>query len=241
MKIKLFTDKSFNNKKVTPRDIRNIMMSNISADIADRISNKNKNKHTQSVFVYPKPRPKSFEIVSYLNDLEALAEIEVGLVGKTFNLGGKDVLVTDCKWENEGFNTVKQDLTMYETRTPIVITSNVVEHKIVYSSSKADNGTFEKYVTKKIREMVEIQVKEFFNQEIDLSDLSIKLLKFNNISANVNKDKDKYEQAIYASFISNYRLPRFIGFKNGLGYGEIYDNAIRYKIADTKLRKTKRV
>lgn len=241
MKIKFFTDKSFNNKKVTPRDIRNIMMNSVGAEIADRVGNKNKDKNTQSVFVYPKPRPRSFEIVSYLNDLEALAELEVALVGKTFNLAGKDILITDCKWENEGFNSLKQDLTMYQTRTPIVITSNVVEHKIVYSSSRANNGSFEEYVTKKIKEMIEIQVKEFFKQDIDLSDLSIKLLDFNKVTVNVDTKRDKYEQAIYASFISNYKLPRFIGFKNGLGYGEIYDNATRYKIADTKLRKTKKV
>jgi len=239
MKLKFFTDKSFDNKKVKPRDIRNIMMSALKDEAtASKISNKKKKEHTQSTFVYPKPRPRSFEIVSYTNDLDALAELELALVGKTINLAGKDVLITDAKWENEQYESLKQELSMYKTRTPIVITSNPVEHKLVYNLSRKDDDSLEKYIIQKIKEMIQIQVKEFFNKEISLDDLMIKITEFNKVTVDVAKGR--YEQAVYMSFMSNYRLPRFLGFKNGLGFGEILDSATRYKMADKKLRNTKR-
>jgi len=239
MKIKLFTDKSFDNKKVRPRDIRNIMMSALrNEEISSRIGNKGKSKNTQSLFVFPKPRPRSFEILSYGNDLEALAEIEVALVGKSFNLGGKDVLITNCEWENEGYENIRQDLVSYKTRTPIVITSNSVEHKLVYNLARQDDDSeLKRYIVSKIKEMIIIQVKEFFNKDIDLSDLIIKINDFNKITVKITDDC--YEQAVYIQFMSNYRLPRFLGFKNGLGFGEILDAFTRSRIGDNMVRKSK--
>lgn len=227
MKVKFFTDVSFDNKKVSPRDIRNIVMSNVPPELADKIGNKGKRKHTQSVFVYPKPRPRSFEILSYLNDLKALAAAEVALVGKRFNLGGTDVKIVSCEWEDEDYISVKPDLVMYKTRTPIVISSNPVEHKIVYASTRNDNLL--PYIQKKIVEMIKIQYKEFFNKNLVLNDLILKIVKMNKITVTIDQESKKYSQAVYATFISNYRLPRFIGFNNGLGFGEIYDTAKLYQ------------
>lgn len=227
MKIKFFTDVSFDNKRVSPRDIRNIIMSSVPAELADKIGNKNKEKHTQSVFVYPKPRPRSFELLSYLNDLEALADVEVSLVGKSFNLAGKDVKIISCEWEDEGYLPVKPDLVMYKTRTPIVISSNAVEHKIVYASAK--NNNLVPYIQRKITEMIQIQYREFFSKEINLDDLVLKVIEMNKITVATDAKGKEYSQAVYATFMSNYRLPRFLGFNNGLGFGEIYDTSKQHQ------------
>jgi hypothetical protein len=37
------------------------------------------------------------------------------------------------------------------------------------------------------------------------------------------KYKDKILPVMYLSFISNYRLPEFLGYKMGLGFGQIFN------------------
>ncbi len=224
MKIKFFTNIAFDNKKVRPRDIRNIMMSAVSAinkETADKIGNKDKDKHSQSLFVYPKPRSRSFELISYADDVNALAEVEAVLIGKSLSLGGTDVVVSKCEWSDEGYAKTEKELIIYKTRTPIVISSNSIEHKIVHARSK--NGNLDEYIQQKILDLIKIQNKEFFGKETEMDDFAIKILDSNKVTVSADSTNGKYSQAVFASFVSSYTLPRFVGYLSGLGYGELLD------------------
>ncbi|MDQ1339793.1 MAG: hypothetical protein QG567_947 [Campylobacterota bacterium] len=230
MKVKFYTDKSFDNKKTKPRDIRNIVMSSLSSvDVraADIAGNKDKENHSQSFFVYPKPRSRSFEILHYGNDLNTLALIEAVLIGKVVNLSGTEVKIARCEWIKENYVLPAPALMLYKTRTPIVISVNPIEHKIVHSRAK--NDSLDVFIEQKIKDVIKLQIKQFFNKEIQIDDLKIKIIEKNKVTVSADEEGKKYSQAVFVTFASNYKLPRFVGYWNGLGYGELLDGSLQHK------------
>jgi hypothetical protein len=95
-------------------------------------------------------------------------------------------------------------------------------------NAKESTKEMEKLLKKRIEDMVALQTKEFFGKEVILDDLEIKLLSWNvrTITPNRKERKDKYVQGVYAEFVSNYKLPRYLGYLSGLGYGEILDTQL---------------
>ena len=45
--------------------------------------------------------------------------------------------------------------------------------------------------------------------------------KMRTVTPNKKERKDQYVQGLYVEFVSNYTLPRYLGYQSGLGYGEI--------------------
>ncbi len=214
---------------ITPRDIRNFIMSkfnDVDKAIMDRITNKNKTGNEQSLFIYPKPRPNSFEILNYDNDFEAMALLETVIMGTDgkgckANLAGNDITIKKILWKEEEYQLPIKELSIYKTRTPIIISVNNIEHKMAHAF--ANNGKLDELLKKRIVDITKMQCKQFFNLEIEFDDLEIKVMNINKITVNPDRINRKgvYNQAVYCEFISNYKLPRFLGYQTGLGFGEI--------------------
>jgi len=214
---------------ITPRDIRNFVMAkmdSIDKGAMDKLANKDKIGNEQSLFIYPKPRPNSFEVLNYSDDFKTMALLEQAIMGtdgkgcKT-NLAGNELTIKKILWKEEEYIIPIKELSIYKTRTPIVISINPTEHKMTHAFDK--NGKLDELLKKRIVDLTKIQCKQFFNLDIELDDLEIKVMSVNRITVTPDKinRKDFYCQAVYCEFISNYKLPRFLGYQTGLGYGEI--------------------
>ena len=228
MKLTFFLDKAFKPNSVKPRDIRNLVVAVLDKNgykgMIDIVSNKNKTKSTQSKFIYVKPKPKSFEILCYGFDVNILATIEELLLHRDIRLSKNKVKVVACHWDDETYTIPHKttSTTTYKTITPIVITINTIEHKVVYNLSNKDTKEqYHSWIVQKIKEIITLQVKEFFTKTINLDDLDITILEDKKITISSTSDKKVYNQAVYMEFSTNYILPRFVGYSNGLGYGEI--------------------
>lgn len=214
---------------ITPRDIRNLIMSKLNVvdkNVMDKLANKDKVGNEQSLFIYPKPRPNSFEVLNYSNDFQAMSLLEtviMGTDGKGCNatLAGNEIKIKKILWKEEEYQLPVRELSIYKTRTPIIISVNNVEHKMAYAFAERNN--LDTLLKKRIIDITKIQCKQFFNLEIEIDDLDIKIMSINKITVypdNINR-KGVYYQAVYCEFVSNYKLPRFLGYQTGLGYGEI--------------------
>ena len=56
---------------------------------------------------------------------------------------------------------------------------------------------------------------EFNDLELMFDEKALRLIEI--------KEGVKKFPAIFGKFASNYKLPRFIGYKNGLGFGEVFE------------------
>lgn len=221
MKVIFYYDKPLANP-LSPRDIRNLVASCLpDGEIKERLMNKRKDSNSQSEYIYPIPSYKNFEILSYKNDREALEEIEKYLVGKTVSIRGNDSKIIKCRLkEEEVYNIPTRGLNVYKTKTPIIVSTNDIEHKIAHNEQK--NGNYGAFLKNRIERITTKQMKDIFGVDFNIEDLQINMIdcKVRTITPDRTKP-DKYYQGYICKFISNYDLPRFLGYKSGLGYGEI--------------------
>jgi hypothetical protein len=225
MKLVFILDKPFIQNSVMPRDIRNLVGSLVKDEVLkNKLMNKDKEGNEQSVFIYPKPRPKTFEVLSYLSDIKALVAVENALVGESITINGNKVKIESCMWKEEEFVMPIKELNLYTTRTPIVVSINSVEHKMAHfvQNSKDDTKVAE-LLRKRILGLTKLQMKQHFKHDVSFDDLEIKIMNWNmrTVTPNRKERPDIYHQALYVDFVSNYTLPRFLGYQSGLGYGEI--------------------
>ncbi len=239
MKLQFWVDGNLS-ETTRPRNIRNLILALLEKsghiDAIPVVANKVKVKNTQSTFVFPKPRSKSFEVISYGNDLITLEKIEKSLFNQTINLCGVETKITECNWKEEGYMVPQKlnELSIYTTRTPIVIAVNPIEYKIVFNKSRTQDDQMKGWLEDKIKGMIKKQYEDmFFGVEAPkMEDFSIKLLEWNKITVDAGKHEvGKYHQAMFCKFVSNYRLPRFVGYGNGMGFGELLNgtNGVDYR------------
>lgn len=222
MKAILLFNKKVDTKKLYPRDVRNFVMSHTSSqDSADYLGNKTKKGHEQSEVVFAMPHSNGFEIINYTNNVHHMMALENDIVGKAMHIGNELVEIDRILWKEEQYQMPQRELCLYKTRTPIVLSINSTEHKIMHNLQK--NKTVDVYLRGKIIDLTTLQMKQFFDYFPEMDDLEIKILECDHVTVSPHKHKgeNSYFQAVYVTFISNYRLPRFIGYQTGLGYGEI--------------------
>lgn len=207
---------------LTPRDVRNLIGGCLpDSKIKDRVMNKYDGKHKQSKFIYPRPNFKALELIDYSNDMEAFEEICKYMNGKVINIKGNNSKINSIRVKEYDYVMPRNDLCVYKTKSPIIVTANSVEHKICFNKQK--NGEMTDWLKQTIEKLTKLQLKDIFNHELEFDDLEIKLLEHNMVTVSPHKEKDdnRYFQGIYCTFISNYELPEFLGYKTGLGYGRI--------------------
>jgi hypothetical protein len=221
MKVIVGTDKEV--KKLTPRDVRNFIGSIVDKKYEDDVLWHQK-KPSKLIFV--KPYRLGFEIVTYTNDYGLMYHIAEKLEGKEINIKGVNAKVKKVWFKDENFVIPQKGLYLYETRTPIMLAGNPVEYKIVYTlNTKKDKKELMEYIKHRIKSDVEYKAKYYFNLDLNLDDLNI-IIQKEDIRLVDYKDDTKKFQAAFLKFASNYSLPRFVGYRVGLGWGEILNQKI---------------
>jgi hypothetical protein len=221
MKLIVKTDKEI--KSLKPRDIRNFIGAVTDDKYADDIL---WHKKTPPKLIYVKPYKMGFEIVTWTNDYGLLQHIAEKIQDKTMNIKGINAKITDTWFKDENFTIPQKGLYFYETRTPVILSTNPVEYKIVYAINTSNNKkALIDYIKHRIKNDVEYKAKHYFNLDLDLKDLNL-IIKNENVRLVDYKDGLKKFQAVFMKFASNYSLPRFVGYKTGLGWGELIPNKI---------------
>lgn len=72
-----------------------------------------------------------------------------------------DITYSKILWKEEEYQLPTKELSIYKTRTPIIISVNNVEHKMAYSF--ANNGKLDELLKKRIVDITKMQCKQFFN------------------------------------------------------------------------------
>ena len=83
-----------------------------------------------------------------------------------------------------------------------------------------------RYIAHRIKSDAEYQIKNWFGLDLKINDFSI--ISISNLKQLFLDYKDGVKvPAVTMDFVSNFRLPRFVGYKIGLGWGEIIEKGVR--------------
>ena len=226
------------NKRLYPRDIRNYIGAITKEDEPlNKIAMWHKNM--QPPLIYSMPNRKSFAIYSFLpknkieKDLEAIKKCilknkEIHIKG--INLKVKEVFIADYEYTEFQNGYFERNL-----MTPMIIASSNQEYRrarMLSQNNEINHSELEKMMTDTIKESIRFQHKDWFNQDdVEIEDLmliykDVKYMAF-------EYKKDQWYPAVRATIISNKMLPHFLGYKSGLGFGElasmkIMDNRKKY-------------
>jgi hypothetical protein len=200
-----------------PRDVRNYVGSIVDEKFKDLAM---WHKHATPELIYVKPFKNSFEIISPKNDITLISHI-AEKIEKNRDFYGKKIEKVFLK--NEQFLFPQRGLTCYSTRTPIIIALNSKEIGITLACKKNNEmDDLKRYLTHRIESDAEFQIKEWFGLDLKINEFAITSI--SNIKQLFLDYKDGIKfPAITMDFVCNYRLPRFIGYKIGLGWGEIIE------------------
>lgn len=218
-------------KQLFPRDIRNYLASitkPIDNELFETIMH---HERTSPTFIFRKPSKKEFAVITYKNDLKTVKLMnhleKIILENATLSFKEQDLeaQVEETKKLHCTVSDYKDGFFKYKIATPIVIGSGKRDYARARELSKDKNNTDLRALKKLTEDTITEQLHSNHNdwyktEEIpELNDLSI-ILK--DIKYQPIKYKDnQYYPAIIGTIISNKRLPSFVGYKIGLGYGQI--------------------
>ena len=204
-----------------PRDVRNYVGSIVDEKYKDLAM---WHKNATPELIYVKPFRESFEIISNKNDISLMSHIAEKIEDHP-NFYGKKI---ERVWlKNEQFNFPQRGLTTYTTRTPIIIGTNEKEIGISFACKVKNNmEDLTRYIAHRIKSDAEYQIKNWFGLDLKIDDFSI--ISISNLKQLFLDYKDGVKvPAVTMDFVSNFRLPRFVGYKIGLGWGEIIEKEVR--------------
>jgi len=215
MKLVVQTDKII--KELKPRDIRNFIGSIVDETFKDEVL---WHKKMPPELIYVKPFKYGFEIVSWKNRMDLLHHIHEKLIDKHINIKGIKANIKKSFFKEEGLTIPQKGLYFYKSRTPIILSTNPVEYKIVYACNTKNQDDLIKYIKKRIKYSIIYNAKYYFNLNLNLDDLNL-IIEKQDIRLVEYKTGIKNFQAVFIKMASNYSLPRFVGYKIGLGWGEL--------------------
>ena len=208
-----------------PRDVRNFIGSIAEEKDKDFVMH---HGHGLSPVIYANPYRNKFEIIFAKSDDRSL-NIMNDLANKLksgIRFYGDKINNVEISYDDYiSFNENEKGMFFYKSKVPFVLAINNTEYKILFNVSKNnDKSDFIKFLKRRIKESILFQAKEFLNWNFSLDLLDKIEVYFQNddkhfVFRNI-KYKDRILPVMYLSFIANYRLPEFLGYKLGLGFGQ---------------------
>lgn len=218
----LFDSEKNGKPLVLPRDIRNLFNSLAKEEHKDLVA---WHKHTPSPIIYSKPFRKSVDVYAYNDELveDALNDIVLKLLKiKKVTFGGKTFNI-DSVWIKPFTHApIQEGSYTYQVRTPVIYGSSKTEF-FQASQLKDDTEMLQAYIRDRIVEMAIHTIKHNFGIEINESQFDDLTIFFHDDFKRFIQQykEDQRFPAFVGTFTCNYSLPRFIGYKTGLGYGEL--------------------
>lgn len=172
-----------------------------------------------SSILYSKPMKNIIKLYVVKDDMIILNEISRIMVDfEVFGIKANDSI--EIKQNNLLMSIRKAPyLVSYSARSPIIYAFLNRDIKYVDKLRFNNPEMLVDFAKSKIIETIEMRTRELNTEIIIPNDLS---LDFADLTFFGHKFRDKMLPAVYANKISsNYYLPKFLGYKVGLGYGEI--------------------
>jgi hypothetical protein len=212
-----------NEKPFYPRDVRNYVGSIVSKEFEDTFM---WHERSTAPFIYSMPQRHSIAIQTYQNNMQDAIEHLCGklIANPILKLNGASAKIKNVTLQDIDYSSFATGLYEYQTRTPMVIGTTPVQ-KIDFMEllSAGSDASYEmsQFIRQAIIETIEGQTRHWFGESVDLSDDLMIVLKDASKPFLLHyKDKRDYP-AVMMNFVSNRRLPGYVGYKIGMGYGEI--------------------
>jgi len=251
MKLVVIYKESIKGKKLLPRDVRNYVASICKQDkeLHDIVMSQG-HHNKQPTFIFSTTNKKSFAIYTFKKDKlveEAMKRLSVLLYqNPQIHIRGIKAVVKESFTTEYEFTKFEYGLLEREIRTPIIIAAAEYEYAICVKATKDKDGRkecdqkwLEEYTASKIKETAVLVAKDWFGEEESLKIealLEDTIILFKDLKYTVIKYKENlYFPAVTGTIISNRKLPQFLGYKSGLGYGELST----LKVMDTVNKKKK--
>jgi hypothetical protein len=210
-----------NEARFYPRDVRNYIGAIVDEQYKDLFMHHEK---TTSPFAYSKPAKNTIVIYSFLeSNTEALRHAaEKVMSHRTIALNGSSSKVISVEIKEARYSTFAQGMYEYETRTPIVV-GTLKSQKIEFSKMYQDSDTLGlvEFTRNAIIEAIEVNTRHWFGEGIDLGESLMIIPKSGFKTHRLRYNETHAFPAVTMRFVSNVQLPTFIGYKIGLGYGEL--------------------
>jgi hypothetical protein len=220
--IVLYEKELIGKQRLFPRDIRNYIGSiSGEADKEYTMWHKREIPH----LIYMMPNRKGFAIVSYIDD-----DFTKGLFNRILSAIKQNPVISfknaNVKTEvkeayiiNYGYKRLTPQYEERRLKTPMLMRQFARAKSITRDVKDIDMQELEKLVSDEIKESIAYMNRDWFGKEVDLDDL---MLVYKDLKYTVVKYKeDQYFPAVYGTIIANKKLPDFIGYNIGLGYGEL--------------------
>lgn len=218
----LYKNPLIGKQRLFPRDIRNYIGS-ISNEADKEFTMWHKRELPP--LIYTMPNRKGFAIISYKNDdatKELFERIKNNVLENKnirFNKNNIDTEVKEAYIINYSFNKMTPQYEERVIKTPMLMRQFARAKSITRGVDKVDIRELENLVKDEIKESITYMCKGWLDEDIELDDL---MLVFKNLEYKVIKYNDtQYFPAVSGTIISNRKLPDFIGYNVGLGYGEL--------------------
>lgn len=222
----IFKDAITGNKRLLPRDIRNYLGA-ITQDNEELHRLVMWHEHKQPPFIYSMPNRKSFGIFSFLkedeiaNHFKSLKKaIESNPILK---LAGLDLEVKEVFTTSYEYTRFQEGFFERKFITPMILGSSKREYARARQLSEGNNidkAELNSFITDTINESIRFQNRDWFEvEDFEVEDL---MLMYKDVKYTVVKyNETQWYPAVMATVISNKMLPQFLGYKCGMGYGEL--------------------
>lgn len=206
-------------RDITPRQVRNFCGSITDDKFSDVIM-----YHGSQCppICYKKPFEKEIRILfTEQKNYEACAHLHDAIAKNTNDFYGrkiKKLIVSENSYTPPFF--LGDQMKLYHTRTPIIITTNKTEYHLKYNMELT--GRIQEYVEHRIRSSIAYQVKCYLGITQPFTDLKIELGRHNIFTEKYKGESPRC--AFFGEFKSNYSLPELVGYATGMGYGQLVAN-----------------
>ena len=220
--IVLYEKELVGSQRLFPRDIRNYIGSiSTNKDKEFTMWHKREIPH----IIYMMPNRKGFAIVSYRND-DFTKELFQRILSSikqnpdiSFKKGNISTSVKEAYIVNYGYKEMVPQFEERRLKTPMLMRQFQRAKSITRDVKNIDIRKLERLVTDEVKESIIYMNREWLEKEVDLDDL---MLIYKDLKYVVIKYKDDhYFPAVYGTIISNKKLPDFVGYNVGMGYGEL--------------------
>ena len=213
-------------RSLTPRDVRDFLASVVTKDeYREKIL---WHEHIPPALIFRKPTQNGHaEVINYFNDIELMEHLKRTVIHKEiYNAEGKSK-IKKALLKTENFELPQSTapyFAVYKTRTPIIIASNSDEIERV-RKIKGNEKALRKFLIDFILDSIFYQTEYYLGFKplgnykkqllIDVADIKFFFVPY------PKKEVTLSFPSVKCRIISNFLLPRFVGYRIGYGFGEL--------------------
>lgn len=212
-----------NDKPFYPRDVRNYVGSIVSKEFKDIFM---WHERSTAPFIYSMPQKHSIAIQTYRTDFQDAIEHLCGklIANPILKLNGASATIKNVALKSIDYSSFATGMYEYQTRTPLIVGTSPAhkrEFTELLDAGKDAEYEMSQFVRQSIVETIETQSRHWFGEGVDLGDNLMIVMKSSFKPFFLHYKEKRDYPAVTMNFVSNIRLPGYVGYKIGIGYGEI--------------------